>query len=156
MRDAHAGLGMIALRQGRFGEAVANYESELRLQPDEPQLLYLLATSLEKDRQLDRALVQVQGLLARDPQHGEGRYLVGKILMAQGRAAEALQHLESAAQLRPGDYNVFYQLGLALQRNGRPQESQRAFERYRSLKENGGASGDGSAAGDAGSAGGRP
>ena len=56
------------------------------------------------------------------------RYLVGKILLAQGAAGEAVEHLEAAVRLAPKDANIHYQLAQAYQKLGRLDEAQKEFE----------------------------
>ena len=53
------------------------------------------------------------------PDLGEARYLLGKVLLAQGRAEEARGHLEEAARLDPEAADVAYQLGKAYHELGR-------------------------------------
>ena len=69
------------------------------------------------------------------PESGDARYLLGKILLAQGKAAEALEHLEAAARLQPQEASAHYQLGQAYQRLGRGEEAAAQFEAFRKLKE---------------------
>ncbi len=64
----------------------------------------------------------------------DARYLLGKILLSQGAAAEAAEHLEAAARLSPEDANVRYQLGQAYQKLGRREQAEKEFEAFQALK----------------------
>jgi Flp pilus assembly protein TadD len=77
----------------------------------------------------------LRGVLQETPDHTGARYLLGKILLAQGAAAEAIEHLEAAARLDPEDASVHYQLAQAYQKTGRTELAEREFERYRELKD---------------------
>jgi Flp pilus assembly protein TadD len=49
------------------------------------------------------------------PDCADAHYLLGKILLAQGTVAEAVEQLEAAARLAPGDASIHDQLGRAYQ-----------------------------------------
>ena len=74
-------------------------------------------------------------MLKTKPDFAGARYLLGKILLAQGAAAEAVEHLEAAARLAPDEANIRYQLGQAYQKLGRADLAQQQFEVFRQLKD---------------------
>ena len=77
----------------------------------------------------------LRDLLRTKPDYKDARYLLGKILLSQGAAAEAVEHLEAATRLDPEDATVHYQLAQAYQATGREDLAAREFERYRELKD---------------------
>ena len=58
-----------------------------------------------------------------NPDLYEARVTLGRVLVARGRAAEAVEHLKRAAALAPGNPEPHYQLSLAYRRLGRAQEA---------------------------------
>ena len=74
-------------------------------------------------------------MLESKPDFADARYLLGKILLAQGDAGQALEHLEAAARVAPEDANIHYQLGRAYQTLGRTELAQQQFELFRQLKD---------------------
>ena len=60
-----------------------------------------LATVLDLDGKSDEALRGAARMLAVKPNYADARYLVGKILLARGDAADAIEQLEVAARSRP-------------------------------------------------------
>ena len=68
------------------------------------------------------------------PDLSDARYLLGKILVSQGAAAEAVEHLKTAASLAPAQANIHYQLGKAYQKLGKTDLAEQEFERFRELK----------------------
>jgi tetratricopeptide (TPR) repeat protein len=62
----------------------------------------------------------------REPQSFEANYHLGKMLLQNGKAGESIRYLESAATLKPGDYENSYALALANARIGN-------YQRTRSL-----------------------
>jgi Flp pilus assembly protein TadD len=61
--------------------------------------------------------------------------LTGKILLAQGATAAAVDHLLAAVRLAPNDADAHYQLGQAYQRMGRADLAEQQFTEFRQLKE---------------------
>jgi Flp pilus assembly protein TadD len=61
--------------------------------------------------------------------------LYGKLLLAQGNATAAVEHLEAAARQAPEDANIFYQLGQAYQKLGRADLAEQQFAKFKELKD---------------------
>jgi tetratricopeptide (TPR) repeat protein len=59
----------------------------------------------------------------REPQSFEANYRLGKMLLQNGKAGESIRYLESAATLKPGDYENSYALALADARTGNYQRA---------------------------------
>jgi tetratricopeptide (TPR) repeat protein len=70
-----------------------------------------------------------------DPNLYEARVTLGRALVAQGRAAEAVPHLTRAAALAPGNPEPHYQLSLAYRRLGRKEESAAESETVKRIHE---------------------
>jgi Flp pilus assembly protein TadD len=81
------------------------------------------------------AIGVLRGLLGKKPELGDARYLLGKMLLSEGKAEEAVGELEEAARLSPEAPNVRYQLGQAYQKLGRSEQAQRQFDLFRQLKD---------------------
>jgi tetratricopeptide (TPR) repeat protein len=61
--------------------------------------------------------------LAREPQNFEANRRLGKLLVDNGKAAEALPYLERASRLNPGDDDNSYELALAYAGSGNPERA---------------------------------
>ncbi len=133
--EANAGLGMIHLERGEMEEAAESFERELLHHRDDHLSRYHLAVALDLARRPALAEVQLRRLLTAQPGMADARYLLGKITLAEGKAEEALGHLEAALALAPEDANIHYQLGQAYQRLGRSEEAEQRFESFRRLKD---------------------
>lgn len=59
----------------------------------------------------------------REPQSFETNYRLGKTLLQNGKAGESIRYLESAATLKPEDYDSHYALALANARTGNYQRA---------------------------------
>lgn len=64
----------------------------------------------------------------------EASSLLGKILLKQGKAAEAVAPLEAAIALKPNDSNTRFLLARAYQRAGRRKDAARKFAEAQRLK----------------------
>jgi tetratricopeptide (TPR) repeat protein len=73
-------------------------------------------------------------LVAEHGDSAELRLLLGQALLAQGKASEAVPHLEAAARLAPEDPRARDELGHAYQKLGRTGLAQREFEAARQLE----------------------
>ena len=69
------------------------------------------------------------------PDYAGARYLMGKILLAQGAAADAVEQLQAAVRLAPEDADAHYQLGQAYQKTGRADLAEAQFAQFRQLKD---------------------
>jgi len=80
-------------------------------------------------------MAEARAVLRVRPDFADARYLLGKILLAQGAAQEAVAQLEVAARLSPDSANIHYQLGQAYQKLGKTSEAQEQFATFQRLKD---------------------
>jgi tetratricopeptide (TPR) repeat protein len=94
-----------------------------------------LAIVLEQLQRPQEAIGILRNVLGTRPELSDSQYLLGKLLLAQGDAAEAASHLEAAVKLAPEDANIRYQLGRAYQKLGRTEQAEHEFEEFRRIKD---------------------
>src|SRR5262249_17589283 len=133
--EANGALGAIYLKQGRLEEAEAALRAELKVQPGSLQAQQNLAVALDQLQPPKAALPLLKDVLQAKPDSADARYLLGKILLAQGSAAEAAAHLAAAAKAAPEDANIHYQLARAYQALGRTALAEQEMAVYRQIKE---------------------
>jgi len=107
----------------RYRQAAAEWRKALALSPANPVFMKGLAVSLFEDRDLDAALSLFEKLAARTPEDPEIPYFVGRILLDQGRPADALPHLRRAVELDAARARFQAALGEALLKTGRAAEA---------------------------------
>jgi tetratricopeptide (TPR) repeat protein len=131
---AYDALATILLQRGRFPELVRLAERFRESAPGDYRPWYFLAAAKEAQ---DVAGVEadLRESLRRNPRFAASHALLGKWLLKQGRAAEAVPELEQATQLRPDLVQAHLHLAQALQRLNRREEAARSFETVRQLKE---------------------
>jgi tetratricopeptide (TPR) repeat protein len=71
--------------------------------------------------------------LAHEPASAEANHRLGALLLASGRADEAVTYLRRAAEIQPGDAEVHHALGDAEERRGDPLEAVRQYQRAAEL-----------------------
>ncbi|HEY4258087.1 MAG TPA: tetratricopeptide repeat protein [Candidatus Udaeobacter sp.] len=86
---------------GRVPEALAAYETAVRLLPNYPKVRHNYAVALAAAGRLDEAVAQFELALAQLPTLADARYELGNVRHEQGRNAEALACYEEATRLRP-------------------------------------------------------
>jgi tetratricopeptide (TPR) repeat protein len=133
----HFSLGVAYLRAGRNQESLRAFENELKRMPRDYWTLYYLAFLHDAEGQLDAARERAQLALAIQPRSAEAGALLGKVLLKQGKAAEAVAPLETAVGQNPNDANLRFQLGRAYQQSGRRQDAAREFAEAQRLKDRG-------------------
>ena len=84
MPEANAALGVIYLRQGKLAEAEAALRAELARNPGDLQSQQNLAVVLDSQQRPEEAIPLLRGVLQAKPDFTDARYLLGKILLAQG------------------------------------------------------------------------
>ncbi len=91
-------LGVVHFAQGQMGEAARSFERVLRLQPDQMDAVRGMARSLMALGQADAAIPYVERLGRTD---SEVLWLLGSLLVAQGRGADAVRYIEPLASASP-------------------------------------------------------
>ncbi len=127
-------LGIGYTKLSRNSEAIAAFEKELRLTPKDFTTIFYLAYLHEAGDDLSAARRLLDEALKLEPQSPEANALLGKILMKQGKSAEALQPLESAVLKDPTDPDKRYLLARVYQTLGRRQDATREFAEVQRLK----------------------
>ena len=91
--------GYLRLSQGRYGEAVSDYQEAIELQPDSETARLGLAFVLVEAQRHEEAIALLEDTIRRNPSSFYAHYLLGEIAMAQGvqpgtpEEAESLRHL---------------------------------------------------------------
>jgi tetratricopeptide (TPR) repeat protein len=99
--EALFNLGVLAFRQKNYDEAVGNFKAALRIRNDASDTYMYLAQSLEALGQNADAETAVRYALRFDPNFAQGRYLLGKLLLADGNKLSASAEIGRALELSP-------------------------------------------------------
>lgn len=94
-------------------KAIAEYLAVAAARPDLPNVHFWLGHLYWKHGDADHALAELKRELELDPNHPEANGEFGAVLVTQGRAAEAIPHLESAIRNMPDLWPAYRELGKA-------------------------------------------
>jgi protein O-GlcNAc transferase len=121
------------LVQGRFGEALAAFEADLRHAPGDAGALFGRATALKHLGRHQEARAAFDTVLAQAPNAAGARNNRGDTLLALGLPTEALADFDRAIALQPSMAQAHLGRGIALQRLHRLEESLACFTRALAL-----------------------
>lgn len=127
--------GIALERAGRWSEAERDLGAALKINPDEPELLNFLGYSwIDRNERLPEALSMVQKAVDARPQSGAMLDSLGWAYYRLGNYKIAVEKLEAAVELEPGDPDVNGHLGDAYWRADRRIEAQFQWRRVLSLE----------------------
>ena len=95
-------LGDVAFGLGHHGDAITHYTQYVRLDDQNPRVLYKLALVNERDGRVNRAVPLLRRAIAIDAEFVEAHYLLGLCLREQERFEAARQVLLHTVELSPG------------------------------------------------------
>jgi tetratricopeptide (TPR) repeat protein len=93
-------LAGIAVKQGKWDEAIAYCQAVLRLQPDWPEALNELGLAYVQQGKLDEGSAQFLAALKAQPGYGSPHYNLGDLRLKQHRPAEAITEWRAALRDR--------------------------------------------------------
>lgn len=126
--DARMWLGMIAMAERRWRDAIGAFDRALQIRVD-PWTLVNLGACYAKERQLEDAHYCLESATQVMPELVEARVELSAVLHGLRRFDEALAQLAVAERLDAGDYRIDMRRGCALVELGRYEQAQQAFER---------------------------
>ena len=104
--------GITHERMDRWDLAESDFRMALKLQPDQPQVLnYLGYSFVEQQTNLDEALDMIERAVAARPNDGYITDSLGWVLYRLNRFADAVEHMERAAELMAVDPIINDHLG---------------------------------------------
>jgi tetratricopeptide (TPR) repeat protein len=132
--DAHANLGA-TLMPTDVAQAVTELEKAVSLDPTSVKAQFNLAQAYGASSSHGPAkqIEQLRKVIAISPTFARAYLALGKALLQDGKAPEALTELQEATRLEPQSGEAHYQLGLALARAGRRDEATAEVHKGREL-----------------------
>jgi len=115
-------------------EAVKEFEDELRVDPANGNAAYELAEIHRKAGELDQARALFERAVEHYPDFEDAQIGLGRVLIAQGRPAEAVPHLQKAIAASPSNEVAHYQLSVAHGRLGNTADQQKELAEFQRLQ----------------------
>ena len=98
----HERLGDVFFTLEEYDESITHYTQYVRLDDQNPQVMYKLALASERDGRVNRAVPLLRQAIAIEPEFVEAHYVLALCLREQGRVEEARDVLTHAVELSPG------------------------------------------------------
>jgi predicted Zn-dependent protease len=121
--EKHLHAAKVVDAAGRHREAISEWQSGLRLAPENVQAQLGLAWSFYQLRDYDAVLPLLTRLLAMQPKSAEVNFLFGATLLNMEKPDAAIPYLQAALKQNPQMRAAQAALGQALLRCGRPEEA---------------------------------
>ena len=120
----HVMEAQVQLAQGRTAEAIAAFAELVKRVPDEPAFVYQYAQLLEDAGRRGEAEAALRALLARDPLDANALNSLGYMFADRGeRLDEAVDLLQRALKIEPGNPSFLDSLGWAFFKQGRLEQA---------------------------------
>jgi protein O-mannosyl-transferase len=126
---AYNNLGGVRRREGRFAEAVADFENSVQIQPENPEAQDNLGEALTTMGRVDEAIPHLEKALQLQPDYAKAHIDLGSALMRGGRTQDAVAQFAETLRLDPENREAEYRLGGVLASEGRSAEALPHFER---------------------------
>jgi len=126
---AHLNLGIALASAGRLPEAIAQYESALRLEPDRAEAQLTLGNALVNMGRLPEAIAHFEEAVRLKPDYTGAHLNLGDALANAGRIPEAISQFDEAVRLQPDlAAGVHVDLGNAFANMGRQSDAIGQYE----------------------------
>jgi tetratricopeptide (TPR) repeat protein len=142
----HNRIGRLILAGPKTDEnkkaAQTEFEEEIKIDPSNASAEYILGELARQDQQIPSAIEHFERATKLDAGFADAFIGLGRSMLEDGRNADAMAPLQTAAKLRPDNPAVHFYLSTAYRRTGHPEEAQRelslqeqATEKVRQMKQ---------------------
>ncbi len=125
----HKAFGTVALSQGRYEAAIAEFKKALELDKNDVVAKFQLGVALRKNRQFDEALEIFDAIAKIDRDYPGLALERGLLFQAAGRTDEALKEYEEALAKAPEDPDLMLRVGCGYVSAGRGAEAEKLLKR---------------------------
>ncbi|MDH4318388.1 MAG: tetratricopeptide repeat protein [Desulfobulbaceae bacterium] len=112
---------------------VLQYQMSLWIEPEDLDKRSGLAMAYFRTNELDKAITELETVLAADPVHFDALNGMGVVLIKKGQAKQALDYLQKAYAINADDVMIHVHLSIAYDKLGQAAEAQKYMEKARSL-----------------------
>jgi tetratricopeptide (TPR) repeat protein len=133
---AHQLLGELYTYQSKIPEAIAQFESELKINPGNAQVYYKLADAYSRIQKFEDAERLLQRSIWLDSTSTGPYILLGKVLGKKGEYALAARALERSIAMDPNNPVPHHLLGQTYRELGRKEEAERELALSEKLQAN--------------------
>jgi len=121
--EAHQFLGFVLKREGRFDEAMVQFNEVLKTAPDSVPAHTCLGDSLVLSGHMDEGVRELETAIRLDPAYADAHCFLANALSMQQRDDEAIRQYEEAIRLNPDFPSAHNNLGNLFWKQGRLREA---------------------------------
>lgn len=121
-------LGLLAAREGRTDEAIANFKQALSADPDYGVAIDNLGNAYRQAKQWENAKSAFGRALELNAEDAEANYGLGMVFAQLGDTEKAYELLQKALAVRPIYPEALNNLGILYLRTGRKEDAERSFQ----------------------------
>ncbi len=125
---AYEARGVMAAREGRWNEALEQFDKMIEADPEDPVSRNLLATTLLNMGNREGAREQYEETLRLDPSHAGANIQLGIFLAEDGQERDAIDRFRQAVESDPGSNVAHLNLAAALLRDGQASDAAEAYD----------------------------
>lgn len=126
-------LGTALASEGHFEEAERILRRAQRIAPEDTEVRAALGILFYRRGLYVQAEAELRWVCEREREHGPAHYYRGEALNRLGRIDEALDSLERASRLQPGNSKAFYTMGILFDRKHLPDQAALMYRKAREL-----------------------
>jgi len=121
--EANELAGLVFVAEGQYRKADRYLASAVRLRPDVAEARTALATNLFRLQRNSEGEKQFRSVVESEPRSYDANHNLGEFYIQTGKLANAIPFLERAQGVNPSAYSNGYDLALAYERSGKPDEA---------------------------------
>ena len=115
---AHGSLGRAYQERGMLSEAIAEYETAVKLMPNHYKAYYNMGVVYDQKGEFSKALDQLKMAININPHFANAHYNLAVLYFKQGSTADAIRHFNKVIELEPEDIEARNNLGVAYAMQG--------------------------------------
>jgi tetratricopeptide (TPR) repeat protein len=119
----HYDYGSALQKEGKFDQAIEEFNTALRFKPDYAEAHMGLATALSGESKFDAAATHMETALRLQPKNADYRLMYAGLLQRIGRNDEAAFHFEQGLKLKPNSPEAHYSYATFLAATGSSDQS---------------------------------
>jgi superkiller protein 3 len=128
--EEHFQLGNQYTQEGRFEEAIAEYQAAIEANPDNVSAMTNLGVAYYNAGRLDEAVTQYQAALELAPNDADIHSNLAAAYVQQGKLDLALEQYQRAVDLDPSLAQAYFGLGVIYIELGQNEDAIAAFEQF--------------------------
>ena len=126
--SANCNLGNYFMKQDRMDEALAEFQTAVRLKPDSPENHCNLGVALANLNRTDEAIAAFQDAVRLNPDYGPAHHDLGMAFERKDQLDDATREYLTAVRLMPGSAGAHNSLGVAFAKQNRLDDALAQFE----------------------------